>query len=260
MNEWMKLTSEQPKSTWSQSPWFDHQYVAIFWILKMDLVLGEACCRVHMDNIWSLPSGCFKLSCNIKLICSWDNNVTECCVEVVVFEGIRMQKRVVSEDPDSSQRFSRDEWLVGGLPGGCNLELGRGRLSGPWIRLSISEFIQDRCVFGNMYFRSSKTGDICKRRFGKTPLTHYIEVHFHKETRPARQEEERKELMLYASDLWWGAVREMDLEHSECQIIIGSLTLRVPFCGIHLEFYAFFKYKLPTVGTPRKRPPLWGKL
>lgn len=50
---------------------------------------------------------------------------------------------------------------------------------------------------------------------------------------------------------------EMDLAYSECQIIIGSLILKVPFCEIHLEFYAFFKNKLPTVGTPKKRPSLW---
>lgn len=51
----------------------------------------------------------------------------------------------------------------------------------------------------------------------------------------------------------------MDLAHSECQIIIGSLLLEVPFCGIHLEFYAFSKNKSPTVGT-HKRPTLCGQV
>lgn len=38
-----------------------------------------------------------------------------------------------------------------------------------------------------------------------------------------------KEVMLRVSDLWWGAVREKDLAHSECQIIIGFLPLKFLF-------------------------------
>lgn len=137
LNEWIKLTFEL-KSSWSPSPSFDYLHAAIsVGTHEMDSVLVRLGAE-HTGIILgpSLQEGYSLVVLPDSSVLKTADPTTRCWVKGVTPEDIRMQKRVVSEDPADPQGLPSVEWLDRKLERWEQFRAGEGRLLGSWIRQS----------------------------------------------------------------------------------------------------------------------------